>query len=67
VIQPIGADILVFFELGGREAVCRVPPATAPQPGEHFDTARRQLSDPVTEPAIYPTVGPTALLVAARL
>jgi hypothetical protein len=28
VIQPLGADILVFFELGGREAVCRVPPRT---------------------------------------
>ena len=71
VIEPLGADILVFFELGGREAVCRVPPRTVRQPGEgltlFIDTARLYLFDPVIEQAIYPAPNPTALLAAAQL
>ena len=71
VIEPLGADALAFFEFGGREAVCRVPPRTVRRPGERFtlfvDTARLHLFDPITEQAIHPTPSPTALLAAARL
>ena len=71
VIEPLSADTLVFSELGGREAVCGVPPWTVPRPGRRFtlfiDTARLHLFDPVTEQAIYPAPNPTALLAAARL
>jgi multiple sugar transport system ATP-binding protein len=71
VIQPLGADTLVFFELGGREAVCGVPPWTVPRPGKRFtlfiDTARLHLFDSVIEQAIYPAPNPIALLAAAQL
>ena len=58
VIEPLGADTLVFFELGGREAVCRVPPRTVRRPGEGLtlfvDAVRLHLFDPATERAIRP-------------
>jgi multiple sugar transport system ATP-binding protein len=62
VIEPLGADTLVFFELGGREAVCRVPPRAVRRAGEHFtlfvDGGRLHLFDPVTERAIRPAASP---------
>jgi multiple sugar transport system ATP-binding protein len=62
VIEPLGADTLVFFEVGGREAVCRVPPRTVRRPGECFtlfvDAARLHFFDPVTMQAIHPATGP---------
>jgi ABC-type sugar transport system ATPase subunit len=71
VIESLGADILVFFEFGGREAVCRVPLRTVRHPGEYFtlfvDTAHLHLFDPVTEQAIYAVPSPTALLASAQL
>jgi ABC-type sugar transport system ATPase subunit len=58
VIEPLSADTLVVFELGGREAVCRVPPRTVRRPGECFtlfvNAARLYLFDPVSERAIRP-------------
>jgi hypothetical protein len=58
VIEPLGADTLVVFELGGREAVCRVPPRTVRRPGDRFtlfvDVGRLHLFDQVTEQAIRP-------------
>ena len=58
VIEPLGADTLVFFEVGCREAVCRVPPRTVRRPGECFtlfvDATRLHLFDPLSERAIRP-------------
>jgi ABC-type sugar transport system ATPase subunit len=71
VIEPLGADTLVFFEFGGREAVCRVPPRTVRRTGERFTLfvfARRlHLFDPVTERAIQPAAGPGALMAPVPL
>jgi hypothetical protein len=55
-------DTWCFFEVGGREAVCRVPPRTVRHPGERFtlfvDSARLHLFDPVTERAIRSAPSP---------
>ena len=53
VIEPLGADTLVFFDIGGREMVCRVPPEAVRQIGEHLrlrpEMQRMHLFDPATE------------------
>jgi hypothetical protein len=52
-------DILVFFKLGGREAVCRVPPRRTCERFTLFvDMARLHLFDPVSERAIHPLRAP---------
>jgi multiple sugar transport system ATP-binding protein len=56
VVEPLGADTLVFFEIGGREMVCRVPPEAAHRTGDKlpltFDMSRMHLFDAATERAI---------------
>jgi multiple sugar transport system ATP-binding protein len=56
VVEPLGADTLVFFNAGGREMVARVPPGTARRRGDrvrlHPEVARMHLFDPSTEARI---------------
>ena len=55
-LEPTGADILVRLRLGGRDAVARVAPGQAPDPGEAaafaIDTSRIIAFDPRTEDRI---------------
>jgi hypothetical protein len=64
-------DTLVFFELGGREAVCGVPPRTVRRPGECFtlfvDAARLHFFDRSASGRFAPLRAPGALLATARL
>jgi len=56
VVEPLGADTLVFFTAGGRELVARVPPGAARRRGDrvrlHPDVSRIHLFDPATEARI---------------
>jgi multiple sugar transport system ATP-binding protein len=56
LVEPLGADTLVSFEIAGREMVCRVPPEAARRSGDRlpvrFDPSRMHLFDPTTERAI---------------
>jgi multiple sugar transport system ATP-binding protein len=56
VVEPLGSDTLVFFEVGGREMVSRVPPEAARRPGDRLtlkpDLSRMHLFDPATERAL---------------
>jgi multiple sugar transport system ATP-binding protein len=56
VVEPLGADTLVFFNTGGREMVARVPPGAARRRGDrvrlHPDVSRMHLFDPSTEARI---------------
>ena len=56
VVEPLGADTLVFFELNGREMVSRVPPGAAYRAGDRVrlkpDLAGMHLFDPTTERAL---------------
>jgi multiple sugar transport system ATP-binding protein len=50
VVEPLGADTLVFFEIAGLELVARLPPEAARQAGDRVrlraDLARMHLFDP---------------------
>jgi len=52
VIEPLGADTLVFFEISGLEMVARVPPEAARDTGDRVrlrpDLRRMHLFDPAT-------------------
>ena len=52
VVEPLGADTLVFFEISGLEMVARLPPEAARQSGDHVrlrpDLRRMHLFNPVT-------------------
>ena len=52
VIEPLGADTLVFFEISGLEMVARVPPEAARGSGDRIrlrpDLRRMHLFDPAT-------------------
>jgi multiple sugar transport system ATP-binding protein len=56
VVEPLGADTLVFFNTGGREMVARVPPGAARRRGDrvrlHPEISRMHLFDPSTEARI---------------
>jgi multiple sugar transport system ATP-binding protein len=56
VVEPLGADTLVFFNTGGREMVARVPPGAARRRGDrvrlHPELSRIHLFDPSTEARI---------------
>ena len=56
VVEPLGADTLVFFELNGREMVSRVPPGAAYRAGDRVRLkpvlAGMHLFDPTTERAL---------------
>jgi multiple sugar transport system ATP-binding protein len=53
VIEPLGADTLVFFEIAGHELVARVPPEAVRRAGDRLllrpDLAHLHLFDPATE------------------
>jgi len=52
VVEPLGADTLVFFEISGLEMVARVPPEAARQTGDRIrlrpDLNRMHLFNPAT-------------------
>ena len=52
VVEPLGADTLVFFEISGLEMVARVPPEAARDTGDCVrlrpDLRRMHLFDPAT-------------------
>jgi len=52
VIEPLGADTLVFFDISGLEMVARVPPEAARGSGDRIrlrpDLRRMHLFDPAT-------------------
>ena len=52
VIEPTGPDTLVFAQLNGKRAVCRVHPGSNPQPGRPmdllFDLSKALLFDPAS-------------------
>jgi multiple sugar transport system ATP-binding protein len=52
VVEPLGSDTLVFFEVGGFEMVARLPPEAARQSGDRLrlrpDLRRMHLFDPET-------------------
>ncbi|MBN9496183.1 MAG: sn-glycerol-3-phosphate ABC transporter ATP-binding protein UgpC [Alphaproteobacteria bacterium] len=52
LVEPTGPDTLVFTELNGRRALCRVHPGAEPRPGQSaklaFDLSKSVLFDPVT-------------------
>jgi multiple sugar transport system ATP-binding protein len=52
VVEPLGADTLVFFEISGFEMVARLPPEAARQTGDRIrlrlDLRRMHLFDPMT-------------------
>jgi len=56
VVEPLGADTLVFFNTGGRELVARVPPGAARRRGDrvrlHPNLSRMHLFDPATQARI---------------
>jgi multiple sugar transport system ATP-binding protein len=56
VVEPLGADTLVFFNTAGREMVARVPPGAARRRGDrvrlHPEVSRMHLFDPSTEARI---------------
>jgi multiple sugar transport system ATP-binding protein len=49
VVEPLGADTLVFTKMSGHPVVARVRPDVRPKPGEtvdlRFDLARAHLFD----------------------
>ena len=56
VVEPLGSDTLVFFDVGGREMVSRVPPEAVRRSGDRLwlkpDALRMHLFDPATERAL---------------
>ncbi|WP_316980449.1 ABC transporter ATP-binding protein [Shumkonia mesophila] len=50
VVEPTGADTMVFTQLNGKRAICRVHPAAEPRPHENrrltFDVSKAVLFDP---------------------
>ena len=52
VVEPLGADTLVFFEISGLEMVARLPPEAARHPGDRVrlrpDLRHMHLFDPAT-------------------
>jgi len=56
VVEPLGSDTMVFFQLGTREVVARVPPMTHAAVGGDLtmcmNAERIHLFDPTTEKAI---------------
>ena len=52
LIEPLGTDTLVFFEISGNEMVARLPPEAVRNPGERVrirpDLRRMHLFDPAT-------------------
>jgi len=52
VVEPLGSDTLVFFEISGLEMVARVPPEAARDTGDRIrlrpDLRRMHLFDPAT-------------------
>jgi ABC-type sugar transport system ATPase subunit len=60
VVEPLGADTLVFFEISGLEMVARLPPEAARQTGDRVrlrpDLSRVHLFNPSTGRRIYSTV-----------
>jgi multiple sugar transport system ATP-binding protein len=56
VVEPLGADTLVFFEIAGHEMVGRVPPQAARAAGDRVllvpDLDHMHLFDPETEKRI---------------
>ena len=52
VVEPLGADTLVFFEIAGLEFVARLPPEAVRQAGDRLrlraDLARMHLFDPAS-------------------
>jgi multiple sugar transport system ATP-binding protein len=52
VVEPLGADTLVFTKMSGHPVVARVRPDVRPKPGEtvdlRFDLARAHLFDAAT-------------------
>ena len=52
VVEPLGSDTLVFFEIAGNEMVARVPPDAARDAGDRLrlrlDLRRMHLFDPTT-------------------
>jgi len=52
VVEPLGSDTLVFFEISGLEMVARVPPEAARDSGDRIrlrpDLRRMHLFDPAT-------------------
>jgi multiple sugar transport system ATP-binding protein len=52
VVEPLGADTLVFFEISGLEMVARLPPEAARQTGDRVrlrsDLGRMHLFDPAS-------------------
>ena len=60
VVEPLGADTLVFFEISGLEMVARLPPEAARQTGDRVrlrpDLSRVHLFNPATGRRIHSTV-----------
>ena len=58
VVEPLGSDTLVFFELGGHEMVSRVPPEAVRRAGDRLrlsvDLSRMHLFDPATGRSLCP-------------
>jgi ABC-type sugar transport system ATPase subunit len=58
LIEPLGTDTLVFFEVSGLEMVARLPPDAARNPGDRVrirpDLRRMHLFDPETGARIEP-------------
>jgi len=56
VVEPLGSDTLIFFELGGRELVARLPPEPARRAGDRLhlraDLDRMHLFDAETQQRI---------------
>jgi len=56
VVEPLGADTLVHFQVGEHTVTARMPPETRPTPGEKIavsiDPQRLFLFDPTTERAM---------------
>ena len=61
VVEPLGSDTLVFFELGGHEMVSRVPPEAVRRAGDRLrlsvDLSRMHLFDPATGRNLCPPGG----------
>jgi len=56
VVEPLGSDTLVFFEIAGLELVARLPPEAARRPGDRVrlraDLGRMHLFDPASRKRI---------------
>jgi multiple sugar transport system ATP-binding protein len=56
VVEPLGSDTLVFFDVGGHEMVSRVPPEAVSRAGDRLwlkpELGRMHLFDPATERAL---------------